>query len=153
MGVSIKRRHKIQIVRLQSFSFMSQLVKRADVKGTPSSMCTTRLMMSASPTPPEKQAIRNQNINKLPLKKRFNANSSEFDDKQENDEHIKGNMHHFWHWGPEWSQYIPDTDHTFIFSFKSKITKRHPFYDPEAYLACRSLLSRGTLFNIPRNAL
>ena len=68
---------------------MSQLGKRADVKDTPRSMCTTRLMMSASPTPPEKQAIRNQNINKLPLKKRFNASSSEFNDKQENDEHIK----------------------------------------------------------------
>ena len=68
---------------------MSQVGKRADVKDTPRSMCTTRLMMSASPTPPEKQAIRNQNINKLPLKKRFNANSSEFDDKQEKDEHIK----------------------------------------------------------------
>ena len=68
---------------------MSQLGKRADVKGTPSSMCTTGLRMSASPTPQEKQENRNQNINKLPLKKRFNANSSEFDDKQENDEHIK----------------------------------------------------------------
>ena len=68
---------------------MYQLGKWADVKGTQSSMCTTRLMMSASTSPQETQAIRHQKINNLPLKKRFNANSLELNCKQENDEHVK----------------------------------------------------------------
>ena len=39
---------------------------------------------------------------------------------------FKGNMHHFWNWGSKWSPYNPDTEFTFIFSFKSKIRKRQP---------------------------
>ena len=39
----------------------------------------------------------------------------------------KGNMHTFWPWGSKWPPYIPDTDCTFIFSFKSKIRQWQPF--------------------------
>ena len=46
-------------------------------------------MMSASTSPQETQAIRHQENNNLPLKKRFNANSLELNYRQENDEHIK----------------------------------------------------------------
>ena len=40
-----------------------------------------------------------------------------------------------------------------FFHLSQKKERGSPLYDPEAYLACCSLLSRGTLFNIPRNTL
>ena len=59
---------------------------------------------------------------------------------------IKGNMHHFQHWGSKWCPYIPDTECTFIFSLRSKIRKRQPFL-------WSGSLSCVPLFVIPRNAL